>query len=121
MTEDADLWQLDNWDVKKGWKGPVPVPRVCSYCGSISFADLKVLTQAGWFIHVAKLYKGFLFPFNPKMNTLALSDRWSPSPVVKFYTHHFTEDQVIYINELITQRRTDDDGTTFGYPNPRAG
>lgn len=101
-----DLWL---WD----W-GP---PRTCSFCGGIHPEDAMRLLGEGWEHEKAKSYKGYLEPPGSRTRSDAflasIKDKsrevgqgvpsvWSPTPPVKMYVAHFSDEQLARLNALLS-------------------
>lgn len=89
------------------WLYTSDVPRTCSFCGSVHPEDAIALVREGWVIDPStKKYKAYLEPpgYNEhmreviskirKMQDEKIPRRWSPTPPVKVYFMHFTQEQV---------------------------
>jgi hypothetical protein len=83
------------------WRGPVP--RTCSFCGSIHPDDAVRLLRDGWGVEgTGKAYKRYLNPpgyeeymsewrkqLDVPLHERKRIDWWSPVPPVKLYAEHF--------------------------------
>ena len=86
----------------RAWLSPLPIPRTCSFCGSVHPEDLIKLLEAGWEIDRAKSYKLSVHPPGWSKSIVPLPETefvpdgpaqpkgWSPTPCVKFYMQHVT-------------------------------
>jgi hypothetical protein len=98
-------------------------PRTCSFCGGCHPEDVLRLLEAGWELESTdKNYKRYLQPpgYHAHMDGYfqSLQDAfrkpgeierppafWHPTPPVKVYLVHFSQDQIDQANRLIDERR----------------
>ena len=123
FTDEAeDQRYRDEWQAKHGtdmpsrmWRGPGPLPRICSFCGGINPEDAIALIEAGWEVGATtKGYKRYLNPPGSGTRHQAMMHNmsegrgylapsvWSPTPPVKLYVQHFTEAQIERFNAALT-------------------
>ncbi len=91
-------------------------PRTCSYCGGIHPDDAILLVKEGWEVETTgKSYKRYLGPPGTHqrhvsvMNNLRNGDGtlqsvpsvWSPTPPVKMYVYHFSQEQIERFNAAL--------------------
>lgn len=101
------------------WLWPGPVPRTCSYCGSVHPEDALRLLEEGWELELAKSYKLYVNPPGALARLGAFLEwaragmpegkqprgPWSPVPPVKLYTIHCTPEQVERLNVFLDSQR----------------
>lgn len=93
------------------WVWDSPVPRTCSFCGSIHPDDAFRLIEAGWEIEIAKSYKFYLNPpgYREHMDRCLRGEfgdgYHSPVPPVKGYSPHFNEEQVKRLNAALAEQK----------------
>lgn len=99
------------------WHGDSPQPRTCSFCGSIHPDDLLQLLLEGWELEPTdKGYKYYVHPkgwrenFNKRMSSFTggptdIPRFWSPTPPVKSYVMHASEEQIKKLNDALKARR----------------
>mgnify|MGYP001577504816 CR=1 FL=1 len=111
---------LDYWE-RGRWKDePLDMVRTCSFCGSVHPEDVLGLLARGWDHEKAKHYKGYLYPPGYLEAVRALVTGGGgyfgdgtvpqglimkqPSPPAKFYTIHFSDDQLARLNAALVAR-----------------
>ena len=99
------------------WKSPLRPPRSCSFCGGIHPEDALYLLENGWEVEgTGKSYKRYLEPPGYHENIRRCIDEirsrseklppfWDPTPPVKLYTSHFTDEQVERFNEVLKRQK----------------
>lgn len=99
------------------WKWSLPVPRTCSFCGGIHPEDAIRLVGEGWEVDATgKDYKRYLNPpgYGAYCDALMGNIRdggekparvASPTPPVKVYVMHFSDEQVERFNAALTARK----------------
>lgn len=105
------------------WRDPSAPPRTCSYCGGCLPEDVLRLLQAGWELESTdKSYKRYLQPpgyhahMNAYFDTLkdafvrpgemaVMPEFWHPTPPVKVYVAHFSNEQIDRANQIIKAQR----------------
>jgi hypothetical protein len=79
------------------WLGSGDPPRTCSFCGGIHPEDAIRLVSENWRIEpTTKDYKRYLQPPLPG---------WHPTPPVKLYVQHFSDEQVERFNAATKKTR----------------
>lgn len=98
-----------------------PPPRTCSFCGGINPDDAIKLIEQGW--EAESTYKRYKRYLNPPGNQTrheaylascrdpnrepgqGVPSIWSPTPPVKLYVQHFSDDQIAKFNAIIQGRQ----------------
>ena len=121
QSDEVDRWATNRWKGGGDWRLEW-FPRSCSFCGSVHPDDAMRLIEEGWEPEVAsgKRYKIYLHPpgYCDRMRATikgirekgveGMVDGWSPTPPVKAYTPHLSQEQIDRVNERVRQLKEDD-------------
>lgn len=99
--EKVDYWRdgADRWTGEStAWPHSYAMPRFCSYCGGIHPDDAFNLVVEGWAMTLTENhYKFFMTPDNGEQ---------TPVPHVKLYLMHFSQEQVLRMDDVFRARRS---------------
>lgn len=86
----ADKWENDRWD-NSSWDSQFgEPPRTCSHCGGVHPQDAIRLLKSGMKLVLStKYYKAYIE-----------HSKFRPTPPIKFYTQHASEEEIHIINAL---------------------
>ena len=101
VQREHDSWRSGSeyWGVRPNdhWPETLPKPRVCSFCNTAHPDDVIPLLVAGWtFERTDKPYKFYVQPPYGQEH---------PSPPVKVYLTHWSQQQVMRADEVMRAHR----------------
>ncbi len=110
--EHLDSWRADRWASGR-WPQGYSQPKSCSFCGGVYPDDAISLVRKGWEVDPTdKWYKRYLQPPGYRQQVKRTLQRIRgipvpdmsitlPTPPVKLYVQHFSEDQMETFNKAI--------------------
>lgn len=101
LARPYDEWRngRERWNEDSNWPSALSKPRTCSYCGGAHPDDVIPLLVAGW--HLETTDKPYKFYVRPSSS----SESAEPTPCVKVYLMHWSQEQVMRADAVMRARR----------------